>query len=390
MRDYTDYTGSTGTKGSCNTKVTASVEALLAGQRRASWWTEFMEIWKRTLIARLRQRFATRLTIIQNVFIMVLVGIFFFDVGRHPAKIDTRNGAIFFLLTHPLFSATFEAMLPLVSSAAVLHREFQTKRLYRLSSFFLARTTGELPVVLVFPLIHTAGAWGLMQFHTDGVEQIGKNLDFFGMAVVSLLAGQSFGYFLGSLTQDVEVAISLAIVTLVPLFLLNPFILDASLIPGGIAWVRYLSQFFYGFRAYVTWCWQDMELDACSAHEAAVEFPKECALYHTGADVLRHRFGISDTEEIRGSAFACLFALTLGFRLLAFLRFYLRYEYSDNWRLALGLLQTDDNSSGIFRTRSTSTNAVLAADSSADTPHPRPRRSSISNLVRGFMFKPLA
>ncbi|CAD7927605.1 unnamed protein product [Amoebophrya sp. A120] len=348
-----------------SSKSRNSVANLLASRKRAPWWVEFSEIWKRTLIARLRQRYATKLAIIQNTFVTILIGIFFFDVGKHPSKVDTRNGAMFFILTHPLFSATFEAMLPLVMSGMVLQREFQTKRLYRLSSFFAARTTGELPIIMIFPLIYTIGAWSLMQFHPEVV----LNLELLGISLICQLAGQSLGYFIGSLTQDVEVAISLGIVVLVPLFLLNPFILDASLIPVSIAWVRHCSQFYYGFLAFGSWTWEGLEMESCSAQEQ-LEFPKNCSLYRSGDLVLHHRFGITvaDNPHLKRNALLCLLLLTVITRLLAFFRFYVRYEYADNWLMALHLSDP--------LAENTTTPAVPA----------KGRRSSLEALVKIFRW----
>ena len=61
---------------------------------------------------------------------------------------------MFFLLVHPVFSAIFETTMPLVMSAGTLMREYKTKRLYRVSSYYGALTFGELPVQMAFPLIY--------------------------------------------------------------------------------------------------------------------------------------------------------------------------------------------------------------------------------------------
>merc|ERR1712176_910750 len=106
----------------------------------------------------------TQLNYISTVIISLSAGFIFFGVGDNQASVRNRTGAVFFLFVHPVFSSIFETSMPLVMDAGTLLREYKNKRLYRVSSYYFARTTGELPVQMSFPLIYAVIIYWMVGF----------------------------------------------------------------------------------------------------------------------------------------------------------------------------------------------------------------------------------
>ena len=66
---------------------------------------------------------------------------------------------------------------------------------------------------------------------------------------------------------------------MVPSFMLTGFLIDAAMIPWWLLWFRYLSIFYWGFRAYMTWSWRDVALEKCTAEEF-LKYPDDCWAEH--------------------------------------------------------------------------------------------------------------
>ncbi|CAD7929550.1 unnamed protein product [Amoebophrya sp. A25] len=311
------------------------------GTRSPPWFVQVREIHWRTHRARLRRRFETWLTLYCNSALLLLTGWIFFRVPAHPRLKNTRNGAAFFFFVHPQFSAAFEAMINLVHGSRLLRRELLTKRLYSLSAYMVGRATGELPISSLFPLLFTTAACFLVQFH--GIPLIDDEVTaafffekFFTLLIVSwsvMLAANGMGALVAAISEDHDVAVSLLIMILVPMLLLNGYMLDLALLPVWLRPVRLVSLAYWGFNGIAVWAWQDVRLESCSAADA-LEFPADCS-FRTGEEILRQNFGIDLAEDELGPDYVwtCVFALLLFAaitRSCAFCRAYLRYMCNDS------------------------------------------------------------
>jgi ABC-type multidrug transport system ATPase subunit len=224
---------------------------------RASWFAEFTLIFWRTATDRLRNRLNTKIAIWTNIFVMFVIGAIYWQLGNNIKSIVARNGAILILVTFPLFSETFNAAIPLVESIPSIQREYTTKRLYRLSSFFWARTTGEIPIGLVNPVIFGVTSFFLFGFFPD--FSFSKFAELVGLLVLAQQTSQSLGYFAGSLSVDFARLVMYIVCIMVPMMSLSP-LFNPSYIPSWISWLQYLSVFNWVGRTLIIWAWKDFEL----------------------------------------------------------------------------------------------------------------------------------
>jgi ABC-type multidrug transport system ATPase subunit len=294
---------------------------------RAPWLVEYAAITKRTFLVRSRQRLQTRLNILNTTLISLFAGTVYFQVGKTTvgeAAIRSRTGAMFFLLVHPVFSAIFETTMPLVMSAGTLMREYKTKRLYRVSSYYGALTFGELPVQMAFPLIYISIIFWMVGY--GGIEM------FFLMVIILLLAaftGCSVGYFLSTLSNDFDIVMSISVVALVCLFLFSGMLSDSAQMPAVMQPIGELSLFKHAFDAGLVAIWRGVDIpcgDQCDTADPV-----------SGAEVLA-TYGIAPgTEESHlMGALAKLCVISLVTRVLALLRLHFRYVHDDDCQNVAG------------------------------------------------------
>jgi hypothetical protein len=281
---------------------------------------EYPAIAKRTLIQRWRNQMHTKLNYLSSVIIAVVASVVFFGVGRNQASVRNRTGAVFFLFVHPVFSAIFEVTMPLVMDAPTLVREYKNKHLYRVTSYYLARTTGELPIQATFPLIYVSILYWAVGFGGLG--------EFLILAVVLQLAcftGQSYGYMLSTLSVNFETSMVISIVFLVSVFLFSGMMVDATTLSEPLASIGQLSLFKHAFDAGMIAVWRDVELQ-CDAGEVC-DFAR-------GEEVLRsYNIGMDSTVDAHLTrALLVMAGLSVLTRLLGYVRLCFRYAFEDDWR----------------------------------------------------------
>jgi len=291
-----------------------------AQQTYAPWWVEYIAVCRRTFLQRKRQRLQTRMNYINCLIISLLAGSLNFSIDSNQASIHNRVGAVFFLFVHPVFSAIFETAMPLVLDAPTLLREYKTKRLYRVSTYYAARTTGELPFQLSFPIIYCTIIYWMVGFDREDVT------GYFGLLATLLLAcftGTSYGYMLSTFSVDFELSMSISVVFLVLIFLFSGMLSDDAVIPVWMQWISNISLFKWAFNAGIISVFRDVEFRCDPGEECTHEDGMSVlSSYNISGDVVAHQ----------QTALLMLLILSFGARLIGFFRIYLRYVFEDDWR----------------------------------------------------------
>lgn len=114
---------------------------------------------------------------------------------------------------------------------------------YRLSAYFLAKTTSEAPTRLVLPLLYM-----LTSFWMTGISQsFGVFVATTGCTLLCVFAGEALGLMFGALCYDLTKALTVMTVVGLATMLLGGFFVTN--IPSFLLWGRYLSPFKYAFDA---------------------------------------------------------------------------------------------------------------------------------------------
>ena len=112
---------------------------------------------------------------------------------------------------------------------------------YRLSAYFLAKTTSEIPVRIALPLLYL-----FVSYWMAGIDnRFTVFLATIGCTLLSALAGDAVGLLVGAAISDMDKALTVMTVFSLALMLLGGFFIED--IPSFISWVKYLSPFKYAF-----------------------------------------------------------------------------------------------------------------------------------------------
>jgi len=199
-----------------------------------------------------------------------------------------------------------------------LLREFKNKRLYRVSSYYVARTTGELPFQMSFPMIYvTIVYWMVWQSEWDRFLLVVLTLQ------AACFTGASFGYMLSTLSTDFDMMMVLSIVFLLTVFLFSGMLIDITTLPSVLQAFSNASLFKHAFDAGMIAVWQNVDLQ-CDAGE-------EC-LYEDGIAVLRNYNVTPSLQDRLLRALLALALLSIVARVVGFVRIWSRYVLEDDFR----------------------------------------------------------
>ena len=130
------------------------------------------------------------------------------------------------------------------SEKQVFIKERQAK-LYGPLSYFLSRSTIEIPYTLFFPLYQ-----GTIFYFMVGLSPTANQiLTFFLIGILSSFAGSSLGLMLGSIAKDSKTVSILTPLFIQPMLLFAGYYKNLGSIPRWIGWIQYLSPVKYGFSA---------------------------------------------------------------------------------------------------------------------------------------------
>ncbi|PVD33949.1 hypothetical protein C0Q70_05211 [Pomacea canaliculata] len=178
------------------------------------WVTQYVQLTTRTF-RQSRTRILSRLKIMESVLLCLLVSIVWFQLPHTEETLRDRMGALFFTIIHWGFTPLFDAVSSFPMERVVIHKE-RSAGWYRLSAYYLAKMTSELPLILVQPGIFVAVSYWCIGFNGVG--------PFFGtvfIMMVNAIAGQSIGLFLGILCMDFRKAMTVATIFMMAIMLLG-------------------------------------------------------------------------------------------------------------------------------------------------------------------------
>lgn len=138
---------------------------------------------------------------------------------------------------YPLYNAVFT--FPQERTMLIKER---SSGMYRLSSYFIARMVGDLPLELVLPTAFTFIFYWMGGLKPDPAAFILSLL----VVLLSVLVSQGLGLAFGAILMDVKQAATLAsVITMVFLIAGGYYVRQ---IPPFIAWLKYLSYSYYCYK----------------------------------------------------------------------------------------------------------------------------------------------
>ncbi|KAI9083922.1 hypothetical protein K1719_034180 [Acacia pycnantha] len=247
-----------------------------------SWWYQFKVLLQRGIRER-RYEVFNRLRIFQVISVAFLGGLLWWHTPE--SHIQDRVALVFFFSVFWGFYPLYNAVFTFPQERRMLIKE-RSSGMYRLSSYFLARTIGDLPLELALPT-----AFVFIIYFMGGLKPNPVTF-FLSLLVVlySVLVSQSLGLALGAILMDVKKATTLASVTTLVFLIAGGYYVQQ--IPPFIVWLKYLSYSYYCYRLLLGVQYDEDDYYECSNNNGVLcrveDFPpiKSMGLNNLWVDVL--------------------------------------------------------------------------------------------------------
>ncbi|GAB4834887.1 ABC transporter G member 14 [Ancistrocladus abbreviatus] len=203
-----------------------------------SWCLQFTVLLQRGMKEHRFEAF-NRLRIFQVLSVAILGGLLWWQTPQ--SHIQDRVALIFFFSVfwgfYPLYNAVFT--FPLERRTLIKER---SSGMYRLSSYFLARTIGDLPLELALPTAFVFIIYWMGGLKPNPITFILSLL----VVLYNVLVAQSLGQAIGAILMDIKPATTLASVTTLVFLIAGGYYVQK--IPSFIAWLKYLSYSYYCYK----------------------------------------------------------------------------------------------------------------------------------------------
>ncbi|KAJ4707609.1 ABC transporter-like protein [Melia azedarach] len=209
-----------------------------AEQWCTSWWHQFKVLLKRGVKERRYEAF-NKLRIFQVISVAVLGGLLWWHTPI--SRIQDQIALLFFFSVFWGFYPLYNAVFTFPQERTMLIKE-RSSGMYRLSSYFLAKTFGDLPLELALPTAFVFIIYWMGGLKPDPVTFILSLL----VVLYSVLVAQSLGLAIGAILMDVKQATTLASVTTLVFLMAGGYYVQQ--IPPFIVWLKYLSYSYYCYK----------------------------------------------------------------------------------------------------------------------------------------------
>ncbi|KAK4281755.1 hypothetical protein QN277_013211 [Acacia crassicarpa] len=207
----------------------------------ASWCEQYSILFCRGIKER-RHDYFSWLRITQVLSTAVILGLLWWQSdANNPKGLQDQAGLLFFIAVFWGFFPVFTAIFTFPQERAMLAKE-RAVDMYRLSAYFVARTTSDIPLDLILPVLFL-----LVVYFMAGLR-LSADSFFYSILIVFLciVAAQGLGLAIGATLMDLKKATTLASVTVMAFMLAGGFFVKE--VPKFISWIRYISFNYHTYK----------------------------------------------------------------------------------------------------------------------------------------------
>ncbi|KAJ8563005.1 hypothetical protein K7X08_031457 [Anisodus acutangulus] len=207
-------------------------------QWTTSWWLQFKVLLGRGLKERKHEAYSG-LRVFQVMSVSFLSGLLWWHCDTN--HIMDQVGLLFFFSIFWGFFPLFNAIFAFPQERPMLIRE-RSSGMYRLSSYYFARTVGDLPMELVLPTIFVTVTYWMGGLKPSFLTFMLTLL----IILLNVLVSQGLGLALGAILMDVKQATTLSSVLMLVFLLASGYYIQH--IPFFINWLKYISFSHYCYK----------------------------------------------------------------------------------------------------------------------------------------------
>ncbi|KAG5151133.1 hypothetical protein JHK84_027605 [Glycine max] len=207
----------------------------------ASWDEQFSILFWRGIKER-RHDYFSWLRITQVLSTAVILGLLWWQSDtKNPKDLQDQAGLLFFIAVFWGFFPVFTAIFTFPQERAMLSKE-RAADMYRLSAYFLARTTSDLPLDLILPVLFLLVVYFMAGLRLSVAPFFLTVLTVF----LCIVAAQGLGLAIGATLMDLKRATTLASVTVMTFMLAGGFFVQR--VPIFFSWIRYMSFNYHTYK----------------------------------------------------------------------------------------------------------------------------------------------
>ncbi|KAI3435068.1 ABC transporter domain-containing protein [Psidium guajava] len=203
-----------------------------------TWWQQFTILLRRGIKERKYQSFSG-IKVVQVMIVAFICGLLWWQ--SEASNLQDKIGLLFFYSSFWGFYPLFSAIFTFPRERLMLEKE-RSSGMYRLSSYFVSRTVGDLPMELILP-----SAFVVITYWMAGMKPTVANfLCTLFVLLYSVLVAQGLGLAIGATVMDQQSATILGSVLMLAFLLAGGYYVQN--VPPFIGWIRYLSVSHYTYK----------------------------------------------------------------------------------------------------------------------------------------------
>ncbi len=221
------------------------IKAMRTTGYAASYLTQFRVLSVRTFKASLRDYATLQLRFYGAIFVGLLMGGTFWQVGSNSEKMLDNMGLIFFCVMFNGFAGMLPTLLTFPTEMNVFRRE-HLNYWYSMKLYYLATTIAFLPAQVFFPALYTT----IVYFMSGQPYEANR---FFMHTLIMVLVGlltESYGLIFGSALAP-QSAVYIAPISMTPFVVYGGFLISIKNLPDWFRWMGHVSFFRYGVEGAV-------------------------------------------------------------------------------------------------------------------------------------------
>ncbi|KAK7342633.1 hypothetical protein VNO80_25589 [Phaseolus coccineus] len=266
------------------------------GEWPTSWSQQFLVLLKRDVKERKYASFSG-LRVFQVLVVALITGLLWYkcDISR----LQDQIGILFFLSSFWGGMPLYQAIFTFPQELMMLEKE-RSSGMYKLSSYFMSRMVGDLPMELVLPSIFLTIIYWMVGLKNNVVNFLCTLLTI----LLDVLVSQGLGLAIGAIVMDQKSATTLASVIVLTSVLVSGYYIQH--VPKFVAWIKYFSINYYIYHLLMGSQYGSSDTYPCHQGQCLVaEYP------------FIQQMGLHLQGKIM-SALA-LFIMLIGYRLVAYL-----------------------------------------------------------------------
>jgi len=225
-----------------NSSETADIEKL-----KVASGPNFLYRWSLLLIrgsmmqARDPMQIPARLS--QALFLSLLVGFLYLQLGDDQRSITDREGSLFFVTMSMAMGPMMGCLVAFQAERVVFIREHSTGS-YSTLTYYLAKVLADIPFLTMVPIVQGTITYWMVGYQAEA----DKYFIFIAACIVITITAHALGLAISAGAPDMNVSMAMAPMIFIPLMLLGGFFLNDDSIPKWLIWAKYFSPFKYGFQ----------------------------------------------------------------------------------------------------------------------------------------------